>query len=193
MVQLPTPDITNLQEITNPQEQYSIVEKLSIAAVSILEDALRATPSLQSVLVLPRPPRADSEELHRLSEYSNSVTAAAIQSSLLSTQIIMGTNSRFKCESSDDVLKIFGPKTRNDGIHFRGTEGPSLYTTSIIHNIRIAGLGQSASSSSSLPSPPLPPAGWSTQPRRGAARQQATSLPVNQGIPTSNQFSTLNY
>ena len=160
---------------------------IATATVAILEGALRTTPTLQSVLVLPRPPRADSELLSELSEYSNSLTAAAIQSSLLSTQIIMGTNSSFKCESSEDVLKIFGAKTsKNDGIHFRGSDGPSLYTNSIVHNIRIAGMGQPADSSS------LPPAGWSTQPRRGAARQQATSLPATQGVRTSNQFNPLN-
>ena len=133
----------------------------------------------------------NSDLLSELSEYSNSLTAAAIQSSLLSTQITMGTNSSFKCESSEDALKIFGPKTpKNDGIHFRGSDGPSLYTDSIVNNIRIAGMGQSAVSSSQSP-----PAGWSTQPRKGAARQQPThtpSLPATQGVRTSNQFTPLN-
>ena len=188
VVQLPTPDITNLGEGGSKEEKYSVVEQTATATVAILEGTLRTNPTLQSILVLPRPPRADSDLLSELSEYSNSLTAAAIQSSLLSNQITMGTNSRFKCESIEDAIKIFGPKTsNNDGIHFRGSDGPSMYTDSIVHNIRIAGMGQSAAS----PSLPLP-AGWSTQPRKGAARQQATTLPSNQGFRTSNQFNPLN-
>ena len=163
------------------------MEQISTATVTILEEALRTNPILQSILVLPRPPRADSDRLSELSEYSNSLTAAAIQSSLLSNQIVMGTNANFKCESHEDVHKIFGTKVgRNDGIHFKGNEGPTLYTDSIVHNIRIAGMGQQAGSSA------LPPAAWSTQPRKGAARQQATTLPSNQGVTTNNQFNLLN-
>ena len=141
--QLPTPDITNLLEVGSREEQYAMVRRLANAAVGIFEGALRAHPLLQSVLVLPRPPRADSAHLRELSEYSNSSTAAAIKNSPLSSKIIMGTNEQFKCESKEEELQIFGAKIpKNDGIHFRGSKGPTLYTDSIIHNIKVAGMGQ---------------------------------------------------
>ena len=78
--QLPTPDITNLQEVASKEEQYIMVKRLATAAVGIFECTLRAHPILQSVLVLPRPPRADSDHLSELSEYSKSATAAAVKS-----------------------------------------------------------------------------------------------------------------
>ena len=61
----------------------------------------RALRNLEEVIV------AASKQLYELSEYCNSLTAAGIESSLLSTQIFMGTNSNFKCETEEDVWKIF--------------------------------------------------------------------------------------
>ena len=39
VVQLPTPDITNLQEVADREQQYSTVEQLSTATVAILSRA----------------------------------------------------------------------------------------------------------------------------------------------------------
>ena len=116
----------------------------SLDTVAIVEKALEDNETLEKVIVVELPPRADSKKLAELTKHSNSTLKGRVDKSKFKNQITIATLKALYNHPDKD---IFGSSTAtwSDGIHLRGRLGSELYTESILTALRTAGLTQSRS------------------------------------------------
>ena len=135
----PCNDITNLKNITeNKSVLYKRAEESSRNTLQVAENALQQFPSLEQVVIMLRPPRADN--LSDLSETSNFILTELHRQSRFSDRIVIGIHKSLYDITADREEAIFGsPSSRQyDGIHMMGRQGMQLFTDSIIAIIKSA-------------------------------------------------------
>ena len=126
-------------------------------------------------------PRADDEHLSTLSTLYNTTIRQLVAAAPAINQckLVVASHASLNPATQEPALRtaVFGsPSARGtDGIHYRGKEGSTRHTSSVIAALKSAGLG-----------------GWSYQGPRGAARPQ-TAATYSQVVQTNNQFEGLNY
>ena len=135
----PCNDISNIQDL-EWEEQYKMAEKSALNTVAVVEEALKDFPGLERFLLLEYPPRADSERLSSLSEFSSFCLREAALRSKCGSRIMV---KPLECLNNASNYKVFGPTNRGprfDGIHLRGNKGKHLFTNDIIFALESAGM-----------------------------------------------------
>lgn len=142
ILQLSCNDISNVDHIFDDKLKLHLAEKSSKNTVNIAVAALRENRKLQNVLIIPRTPRVDSEELKLLSDHANTAVIEAIGKSGYEQQIKLGSMSTILTNTQDQIHQVFGSRysPRYDGLHMRGYRGQELYTRAICDSIRSNGL-----------------------------------------------------
>ena len=178
IVLTPSNNIKNIESLDR-HEQNELAVQTALETVAIVEKALKETPTLEKVIIVETPPRADSERLSELSEFCNFTLKSRVEKSEHHDQITIAnldTIYEYKVEH------IFGHPSSQlyDGIHMKGKYGKQAYTDCILAAVESAGL---------------------RRPRRYTAidsNRNTTSHTNNRSstntsytIPTSNRFETL--
>ena len=142
ILQLSCNDISNVDHIFDEKLKLHLAEKSSQNTVNIAVAALRENKKLQNVLILPRSPRVDSEELKLLSDHGNTAAVEAVEKSGYQQQIKLGSMSTILAKTQDQMHQVFGSRfsPRYDGLHMRGHRGQQIYTRAILESIRSNGL-----------------------------------------------------
>ena len=188
----PTSDLTNL--LTIPEGSHeALAEQSATNMFYTMVKAIKTNPSLEKVLIFEMFPRADSSHLSALAQtYNNMLRELVATSPLIQAKriTVVGHPSlapSLTTNSGHRQQAMFGlPGSKGtDGIHYRGAEGSKYLTNSIVEGIKSAGASTAPGAAQ--------PAGWSTQPRRGAAIIPATipATPASQAT-TNNRFTVLN-
>ena len=138
ILQLSCNDISNVDHIFDAKLKLYLAEKSSKNTVNIAVAALRGNRKLQNVLIIPRSPRVDSEELKLLSDHANTAVIEAIAKSGCQQQIKLGSMNTILTNTQDQIHQVFGSRysPRYDGLHMRGHRGQELYTRAICDSIR---------------------------------------------------------
>ena len=180
VLQSPTSDLTNLKQVPKSQHQ-DLATQSARNMFTIMERARADHPSLRNILMLEQLPRTDDEHLSTLSTLYNTTIRQLVAAAPAINQckIVVASHTSLTPATHDLALRssLFGsPSARgSDGIHFRGKQGNTRHTSSVISALQSAGLG-----------------GWSTQGPRGAARPQPVRT-YTQVAQTNNQFEVLNF
>ena len=138
ILQLSCNDITNIEKIQDVKLKFYLAEKSTKNTVAVAVAALKENKKLQNVLILPRSPRVDSEELKDLSEHANTVLIEAVSNSGYKEQIKLGSMSTMLTNTQEQIHEVFGSRfsPRSDGLHMRGHRGEEMYTRAILDSIR---------------------------------------------------------
>ena len=129
VIQSPTNDISNLK---GEKHAKLLAKKSSTTTLRIAKESLDSFKSLEKVIVMPRPPRCDTEQLQTLNDYSNS----CLYSQSLDKRITIGTMEAFENKKVED---IFGEKrNKPDYIHLKGKLGAVAYNMAIIQSVHKA-------------------------------------------------------
>ena len=126
----PGNDISNLAN-SGRAEQYSMAEQSALIMVKVAERALENNSTLEKLVLVEYPPRADSVHLAQVTKHANQVLRETVDRSRFVQQIVVGNMNKLKFSNKDEMVARFGPQNRNpryDGIHFRGKQGKYLYT-----------------------------------------------------------------
>ena len=139
IVLAPTNDISNLENVSNQEDQVNLAGRSAMNTVRQAEDALRSSPSLETVLILEQQTRVD--KLTGLAEHSAAQMRDAVKKSEFAARIKIGSNRSEMVETEKQKQDVFGaPSKKNDGIHMRGEKGPQFLADTIVAAIREAGL-----------------------------------------------------
>ena len=114
-------------------EQYSMAKKSALNMLAVAETALRENSTLEKLVLMEYPPRADSKQLGEISQCSNTVLRTEINKSEFRRQIVVGSMGNFNFSSLEEMVDRFGPRNvhpRFDGVHLRGSQGSKLFTES---------------------------------------------------------------
>jgi hypothetical protein len=135
----PCNDITNLGDLSSPEEQRLMGSQSSRNIIRILEDALRSYPTLRKIVCVERPVRVD--HLADLSSYSNSELRMMAAASELSNRIVVSSNRSELCSNEEEKVAVFrAPNSKGaDGIHMRGENGEQFFTEMLIAAAKMAG------------------------------------------------------
>ena len=180
VLQSPTSDLTNLKEA--PQLQHKdIITQSASNMMTIMERARAAHPALRKIVILEQLPRADNDHFSTLSAIYNTTLRNLVAAAPANDrcEIVVAGHPSLLPATQDPAIRgaVFGsPSARGtDGIHFRGNEGTTRHTSSVITALKSAGLG-----------------GWRSQRTRRSVRQPAGNS-NSQTVRTSNQFEVLNF
>ena len=185
----PTSDLTNLKDVQEGSH-VALAQQSARNMFHTMIKALKTNPTLQKVVIFEMFPRTDSPHLSTLASTYNATLRWLVATSFFSQAkriVVVGHPSLAITSTSKEQAMFGSPSGRGadgkrvDGIHFRGAEGSSFVTKSIVEGLKAA--------ASSCPDD-AQPAGWSTQSRRGAASTPA--LPTSPPVPTANRFLVLN-
>ena len=80
IVLTPSNNIKNVETLEK-KEQFRLAEKTSVDTVTIVEKALEDNETLEKVVIVELPPRADSEKLAELTKYSNFILKSKVEKS----------------------------------------------------------------------------------------------------------------
>ena len=103
-------------------DQYSMAKKSALNMLALAEKALRENSTLERLVLMEYPPRADSEQLGEISQYGNTVLRTEVNKSEFRRQIVVGSMGNLKYSSLEEMVDRFGPRNvhpRFDGIHLR--------------------------------------------------------------------------
>ena len=134
----PGNDISNLTKLDKAKQKI-MAEKTAINMLKVAERALEENPTLEKLVLMEYPPRADSEPLAKLSGLSNQVLRDSVDRSRFRAQIVVGSMANLNYANKDEMIDRFGPTNshpRFDGVHLRGSKGAHLYTESIMAAVR---------------------------------------------------------
>ena len=174
----PTSDLTNLAEV--PQAQHrELAQRSASNMFHTMVRALATTPSLQKVSIFEMFPWSDSVLLSTLTILYNTTLRELVANSTIShaSKITVLGHPSLTISSDSKAEAMFGSSSSrgHDGIHYRGAEGSTAYTNSIIEGLTAAAPVESL------------PEGWRVQGRQGAATSPAdswtVSLTVTSGRP----------
>ena len=136
IVQSSCNDITNQMGIADIDLLFQMAKKSLETTVNCAVSAFTICPTLRSVLILPRSPRADNVVASDVSEYGNdSLVPAIFQTG--HSNIKLGSMKSIPVKTAEEIKDLFGS---GDFIHMRGEKGRDLYTMAIISSIRSNGL-----------------------------------------------------
>ena len=152
VVLTPSNNIKNIENL-EAEEQKKLAFKTAVDSVTIVEKAIDNSESLEKVVLVELPPRADSKRLQQLTEFTNFTLRSLVENSKFSKHITIASLDPLYEHSEYD---IFGsPSTRqNNGIHMRGKFGKTAYTQCILTALMSAGLGFTKTSATSTPTIP---------------------------------------
>ena len=138
IVLTPSNNITNIEDFDN-EEQNELAVKTAIDTVSIVEKALEDSPSLEKIVIVELPPRADSARLSELTEFCNFTLKERVLKSKYHKQITIANLDNLYDYTYEDIFGF--PSSRSyDGIHMKGRHGRHAFTNSIIAAVESAGL-----------------------------------------------------
>ena len=145
----PSNNIKNI-EYLNSEEQNRLAIKTSADTVTIIENALEQHDSLEKVVVVELPPRDDSRRLEELTKFANFTLRNTVQKSIYKDKITIASLESIYHYTNQE---IFGSPSlrKSDGIHMRGKLGKKVYTDCILWALKSAGLCQTRSATSTLP------------------------------------------
>ena len=176
----PGNDISNLTTL-DKAKQFDLAERSALNMLKVAERALEENSTLEKLVLMEYPPRADSEHLAKLSRHSNKVLRELVDRSRCRAQIVVGSMANLGYSNRAEMVDRFGPTnshSRYDGVHLRGTMGSQLYTDSLVNAVRatvdIADKNQEKA--------------FITPKNTVRQRRHEQSAPV----PTQNKFSGLN-
>ena len=136
----PGNDISNLTAL-DKAKHYDMAEKSALNMLKVAERALEENSTLEKLVLMEYPPRADSEHLAKLSGYSNRVLRDLVDRSRCRAKIVVGSMANLDYTNKDQMVDRFGPTNshpRYDGVHLRGNKGSQLDTDSIIAGVKAA-------------------------------------------------------
>ena len=177
VLQSPTSDITNLKHIPEAQHK-DMVSKSAQDMFNIMEKARGGHPSLRKIIVLEQLPRADDKQLATLASLYNSTLRNLAAATPFNNQceIVVASHTSLLPATQDASLRsaLFGsPSARSsDGIHFRGKEGSSLHTSSVISALKSVGLS-----------------GWSTKRARRSPQGSASRMDTQRQLEGHQAFT----
>ena len=164
-------------------QQFSMAKQSALNMVSVAEKSLEEHTSLEKLVLIEYPPRADSVHLAELTDYSNQTLRAAADRSKFRRKIVVGSMDNLKYSSLEEMVDRFGPRNvhpRYDGVHFRGSKGKQIYTNSIVAAVAATANmtvnKQVANNEFRVP--------------RNTVRQQ--EVRQSEAFPTTNMFTVLN-
>ena len=197
IVMAPCNDITNLGELSSPEEQRLMGSQSSRNTIRILEDALKSCPTLRKIVCVERPVRVD--RLADLSSYSNSELKRMAASSEFSNRILVSSNMSELCSSEDEMVAVFrAPNSKGaDGIHMRGDNGEQFFTEMLIAAAKMAGhsstgLGGGRRAAPRLDGQQVPMMQRGPQPAQGVEDQrQKAQVATWAEVASNNSFSVL--
>ena len=129
-------DLTNaVTHVKDTKTLFRMAQLSSENVVSAAEKALKSSPYIRKILILPRSPRSDSELLCDLTNYANDWLTVAIGRSGCS-KIKLGSMDSIPRKTSQDLYELFGNDMKTDKIHLRGPKGKQLYTEAILDSLR---------------------------------------------------------
>ena len=140
IVLTPSNNIKNVEHLdTNKQNELAV--KTALETVATVEKALKDSTTLKAAVIVELPPRADSQRLAGLTEFSNFTLRAAVEKSALRSQITLASLDTLYNYTEQD---IFGSPSSPfyDGIHMRGRHGGQAYTNCIVTAVAAAGLSK---------------------------------------------------
>ena len=164
VVQAPCNDITNILKVKDHGKHLELAALSAHNTLTVVERALRVTPSLEKAVILEQLPRTDNDHLSALAQYSTTVLREAVINSSLKNKIIIASPKSLECKTEEDIVNLFGPRDspRSDGVHLVGEHGRQMYTDFILDSLKSAKLAWTS---------PVPRAG----PRQGRQGPLATS------------------
>ena len=136
----PCNDISNIGEIQDITEKHRLAVKSSQNCITLAEKTLMKFPTLETVLITERMPRAD--HLSDLSEYSNFALRTLVEKSPLYRRIKVVPMESMHFSTDKRMSEIFGSPNSSsfDGIHPKGKLGSRLYNDCLISAIKTAGI-----------------------------------------------------
>ena len=177
----PGNDISNLSKM-DKAEQYSMAKKSALTMLAVAEKALRENSTLERLVLMEYPPRADNPQLADISQYSNKVLRTEVNKSEFSKQILVGSLGNLKYSSLEEMVDRYGPRNvhpRFDGVHLRGSQGSQLFTECVIAAVKATADMPIKKSESDFKIP------------KNTVKHRQNHDQVNP-IPTQNKYSTLN-
>ena len=167
IVLTPSNNIKNIENFDN-HEQNELAVKTALDTVSIVEKALEDSPSLEKIMIVELPPRADSTRLSEHIEFCNFTLKGRVKNSKYHEQITIANLDNFYDYKYEDIFGF--PSSRSyDGIHMMGRHGRHAYTDSILKAVEAAGLRR----------------------RRRTSNTNTTPETTSNTVPTSNMFEVL--
>ena len=130
----PGNDISNLAPLDR-NEQYTMAAQSARNIVGVAERALKDNSTLEKLVMVEYPPRADNVQLNKITQHANNKLRESVDRSEFKGQIVIGNMDKLKFNNKKDMIDRFGPQNQTswyDGVHFRGNLGKKLYTESII-------------------------------------------------------------
>ena len=167
IVLTPSNNITNIENFDS-QEQNELTVKTALDTVSIVEKAIEDFPSLEKIVIVELPPRADSTRLSELTEFCNFTLRGKVQKSKYHKQITIANLDNLYDYTYEDIFG-FPSSQKYDGIHMKGKHGRHAYTVSILQAIESAGLRR----------------------QRRTFNTNTTPETTSNTVPTSNMFDVL--
>ena len=174
IIMAPCNDISNLSELSSPEEQRLMGSQSSRNTIKTIENALRNFPTLRKVVCVERPIRVD--DMAELSEFSNSELRRLAQTSEFASRITVSSNRAELCRSEEQKVAIFKATNTQgaDGIHMRGEKGGEFFTNMLIDAAKMAGLSSS----------------WLGGGRQAASEMDASKLRKSRGPQPSSELES---
>ena len=126
-------DITNLRDVQSRDIRVLLAGQSSLNTLNVIERVLFTYPSIERVIILPRPPRSDDQHLHLLSKHATVKLRKALAFSVFSKKIFMGDYRDFEEAALKNPAFYF---ENGDGIHFRTMAGKHIFTKAVIKSIQ---------------------------------------------------------
>ena len=138
IVLTPSNNIKNIEDLPEDQQNQMAVDT-PLETLGVVEKALKDNPTLKKVVIVELPPRADSNRLSELTEFSNFVLKGAVNKSKYKNKISIGALDTMFDYSERD---IFGSPNyyKYDGIHMYGKLGSKVYSNCVLTALESAGL-----------------------------------------------------
>ena len=127
-------DITNLRDVQSRDIRVLLAGQSSLNTLNVIERVLFTYPSIERLIILPRPPRSDNRHLHLLSKHATVELRKALAFSVFSKKIFMGDYREFEEEALKNPEYYF---ENRDSVHFRTMAGKHIFTKAVIKSIQL--------------------------------------------------------
>ena len=136
----PGNDISNIANMDRAR-QLAMAEQSALNMVGEVEKALQNNSTLEKMVMMEYPPRADSKQLAEVTTFANEVLHNEVNKSKYKEHITVGSFKNLRYNNDKEMVALFGPNNSNpryDGVHLRGRKGSWLYTESIMTAVSTA-------------------------------------------------------
>ena len=130
----PGNDISNVASMSRAK-QFAMAEQSVLNMVGAAEKALTDNTTLQKLVMMEYPPRADNKQLAEVTKFANEVLNGVVNKSKHKEKIKVGSLQNPQYNNNKEMVAVFGPEKshpRYDGVHLRGRQGSWRYTESIV-------------------------------------------------------------